>query len=73
MNPFEYDLYIKADTNSMGHQNWFYFKLLNNSEDKKTVFLNVCNLKRGFKLVRKGQKIFSRLRKINKTSLKTSI
>lgn len=31
INPFEYDIYIKADTNSMGHQNWFYFRLLNNS------------------------------------------
>ena len=31
INHFEYDIYIKADTNSMGHQNWFYFKLVNNS------------------------------------------
>jgi hypothetical protein len=47
----------------MGHQNWFYFKLFNYSEDKKNIFLNVCNLKRGFKMVKKGQKLFYRFRK----------
>lgn len=35
--------------------------------------MNVCNLKRSFKMIKKGQKFFYRFRKIIKSSLKTSI
>jgi hypothetical protein len=56
----------------MGHQNWFYFKLINWTEDKKNIFLNVSNMRRTFKLIKKGQKVWKRFRKVQ-NMVKTSI
>lgn len=29
LSDLEYDLYMRPDTNSKGHQSWFYFKVAN--------------------------------------------
>ena len=29
IKPNEFDLYLRIDTNTHGHQNWFYFKVHN--------------------------------------------
>lgn len=51
---------MRNDTNTRGHQNWFYFSMKNNSGDKKRVKLNIMNLKRNLNLVREGQRIYAR-------------
>jgi hypothetical protein len=34
VNPTEYNLYLNVDTNTKGHQQWFYFKAKNTFKDK---------------------------------------
>ena len=46
----QYDLYLKNDTNTHGHQSWFNFRLRNNQSHSTTIFLSICNIKRDLKL-----------------------
>ncbi|CAD8050123.1 unnamed protein product [Paramecium sonneborni] len=50
----EYNLFMRIDTNSIGHSNWFYFKTTNN-EQKKIKF-NICNFTKSQSLYLKGMK-----------------
>lgn len=42
---FEYDLYMRVDTNTRGHHQWFYFSIQYDSGyfSEKTIKFNVCN------------------------------
>lgn len=51
----EYDLYMRSDTNTYGYYKWFYFRMLNKSEDR-VVKLNICNYKEQHSLFNQGQK-----------------
>lgn len=51
----EYDLYMRSDTNTYGNYKWFYFKVLNKSEDR-CVKLNIVNFKERHSLFNQGQK-----------------
>jgi cytosolic carboxypeptidase protein 2/3 len=39
----EYDCFIRSDTNTKGHTNWYYFKV-SNKKYIGTVQFNVCNI-----------------------------
>jgi len=34
----EYQLYMQVDTNTRGHQQWFYFRVRNTRADRKYTF-----------------------------------
>ena len=53
----EYNVFLRIDTNTRGHQSWFYFKVSNNFDEKKRIRINVCNVKRKFRMLASGQKI----------------
>ncbi|CAK55630.1 unnamed protein product (macronuclear) [Paramecium tetraurelia] len=50
----EYNLYMRIDTNSIGHSNWFYFKITQNEQRK--VKFNICNFTKPQSLYIKGMK-----------------
>jgi hypothetical protein len=39
----EYDCFIRSDTNTLGHTNWYYFKV-NNKKHIGVVQFNICNI-----------------------------
>ena len=43
VNDHEYDLFLRIDSNTRGHLNWFYFMIKNGQPGKK-IRLNICNL-----------------------------
>ena len=51
----EYDLYMRSDSNTYGNYKWFYFKVINKSEDR-AVKLNIVNFKELHSLFNEGQK-----------------
>jgi hypothetical protein len=62
MSPTEYNLYLNVDTNTKGHQQWFYFKVKNTFKDKKYTF-NIRNFTKPFSLYRQGMKIMMKSKK----------
>lgn len=42
INVNEYKLYMRVDTNSKGHSNWYYFKVFN-KEMKGKIKFQICN------------------------------
>ncbi|CAD8045932.1 unnamed protein product [Paramecium primaurelia] len=50
----EYNLFMRIDTNSIGHSNWFYFKTTNNQLNK--IKFNICNFTKPQSLYTKGMK-----------------
>ncbi|CAD8051772.1 unnamed protein product [Paramecium sonneborni] len=50
----EYNLYMRIDTNSLGHSNWFYFKITQNEQTK--IKFNICNFTKPQSLYTKGMK-----------------
>lgn len=63
-------MYLRNDTNTHGHQNWFYFMIKNHTNEVKSVTINVCNVKRDFSLIHSGQKIFMKEVDPNKIQLR---
>lgn len=55
VGPDEYELYMRVDTNSNGHSNWFYFKVSNNQAGLKVKF-TICNFTKPQSLYQKGMK-----------------
>ena len=51
----EYDLYMKVDTNTRGHNQWFYFKTTN--KNVKTVKFNIMNFTKSESLYNSGMRI----------------
>lgn len=43
MNPSEFDLFLRIDSNTRGHTQWFYFSIRNGKKLGKFTF-NLCNL-----------------------------
>ena len=41
MKEKEYNLFLRPDTNTCGHMQWFYFKVTNSQKCK--VRFNICN------------------------------
>lgn len=58
--PFQYEIYLRNDSNTHGHQAWFCFRIKSNQEQPITVNLSICNIKRDLKLFLEGEKIFVR-------------
>ncbi|KAL4495015.1 hypothetical protein ABPG72_015715 [Tetrahymena utriculariae] len=55
LSDIEYDLYMRPDTNTKGHQSWFYFKI-SNTKANQTVRFNVCNFQKKRSLYQRGLK-----------------
>jgi hypothetical protein len=47
----EFNIFLRIDTNTRGHQSWFYFKVSNTYNETKKVRLNICNVKRRFRMI----------------------
>lgn len=39
--PHEYDLFMRVDSNTRGHNSWFFFRIKNTRAE--SVLLNICN------------------------------
>lgn len=48
----EYDLYMRVDTNTYGHNQWFYFRV--HFKERKTYKFNLCNFTKKASLYSKG-------------------
>ena len=57
----EFDLFLRIDSNTRGHTQWFYFSIQNGSKTGK-VTLNICNLTKANTLYDQGMRpyIFSK-------------
>jgi hypothetical protein len=51
----EYDLYVRVDSNTRGHRQWYNFKVRNLKKLVKYRF-NICNLEKKKSLYARGQK-----------------
>ena len=49
----EYDCFLRSDTNTQGHTNWYYFKVCNRKQ-VGAVQLNICNIVKRRNLYGKG-------------------
>lgn len=57
-NDYEYDLYMRVDTNTRGHHQWFYFTVSYPSTfNKKTVSFTVRNFTKDSSLYNYGMRI----------------
>jgi hypothetical protein len=56
----EYNVMLSVDTNTKGHQSWFYFTVANNTAHKQKIIINICNLKRKFPMIKNGQGVYMR-------------
>ena len=52
----EYDLYMRVDTNTRGHHQWFYFKI-NNKEKVGKVKFNIVNFTKRQSLYMHGMRV----------------
>lgn len=52
---WEYDLFVRVDSNTRGHFNWFNF-VVSGLKAGQRYRLNICNLERGFCLYTRGMK-----------------
>jgi len=59
IQPFEYDLYMRADTNTTGHNQWFYFSIKYNQPlmKGKTITFNICNFTKPHSLYTYGMRV----------------
>lgn len=63
MADLEYDLYMRVDTNTGGHRQWFYFSMRN--ERKCTIRLHIHRFKKTYSLFQRGMRPYLRSRKAN--------
>lgn len=56
----EYDCFMRSDTNTKGHTNWFYFRV-SNGRQVGAVQLNVCNIVKRRNLYGKGMNPYCRV------------
>lgn len=59
----EYDLYMRVDTNTNGHRQWFFFSVKNLLPG--TVRFNIYRFKKKFSLFQRGMKPYVRSMKSN--------
>lgn len=55
-SPNEYDLYMRPDTNSQGHHQWFYFKAVSKRPLGQVKF-NILNFTKSRSLYEQGMKV----------------
>ena len=55
----EYDLFLRVDSNSQGHTQWFYFSVA--SQGRRKVQLNICNLGRSRTLYEKVTEVVTKV------------
>lgn len=55
VNPAEYDLVMRVDSNTKGHTAWFYFKVSNAAQNQKIKF-NIINYSKKYLLYKDGMK-----------------
>lgn len=48
---------LSVDTNTKGHQSWFYFHVTNR-QHKHSIVISICNMKRKLPMVRNGQGVY---------------
>ncbi|CAG9329220.1 unnamed protein product [Blepharisma stoltei] len=53
VNENEYDLYMRPDTNTLGHMHWFYFSVMGIAKPRRVRF-NIVNFSRNSPLYRHG-------------------
>lgn len=56
----EYDCFIRSDTNTKGHTNWYYFSIRNNQE-VGSIRINICNMTKCRNLYSKGMKPYAKI------------
>ena len=54
VGPNEYDLFMRIDSNTIGHLQWFNFRIF--TLKKKKVRINICNFKKNKTLYQRGMK-----------------
>ena len=64
VSELEYDLYLKVDSNTRGHRQWFYFSMKN--EKPCTVKLHLYRFKKVYSLFQRGMRPYFRSRKHSK-------
>ena len=58
----EYKLFMQSDTNTKGHQQWFYFRVTNTRKDMKYKF-HVLNFTKPVCLFRNGMRVWIKSKK----------
>jgi hypothetical protein len=58
----EYDLFMRVDSNTRGHNSWFFFKVRNTRANQAVKF-NLCNFHRTSSLFMSGMRpsVFSKI------------
>jgi hypothetical protein len=56
VTPTEYDLFMRVDSNTRGHLQWYNFTI--RSHKKQALLLNICNFSKGKSLYERGMKPF---------------
>ncbi len=59
MTKGEYDIFMKIDSNTRGHMQWYYFKVKNVSLHK--IKINIVNFRKKRTLYQKGMKPFMKV------------
>jgi len=55
---YEYDLFMRVDTNTRGHHQWFYFSIESNKQFMgKKVRFNIVNFTKSHSLYSQGMKV----------------
>lgn len=61
IGPWEYDLYMRVDTNTRGHLQWFYFSINYDSQEGyfsgRTIKFNICNFTKATALYKHGMRV----------------
>lgn len=61
IGPWEYDLYMRVDTNTRGHLQWFYFSIAYDSNEsyfsERKVKFNICNFTKTTALYKAGMRV----------------
>ncbi len=64
----EYNLYLNVDTNTKGHQQWFYFRVKNTQANKRVTF-TIRNFTKPFSLHKQGMRVFYKSQKKNESDV----
>ena len=62
VRPDEFDCFIRSDTNTKGHTNWYFFKVSNRTQSGK-IKINICNMTKTTNLYSKGMKPYVKVGK----------
>lgn len=64
LRPNEFDLFLRIDSNTRGHLQWFYFSI-SNGQKKDRIRLNICNISKPGTLYEKEMQPYMYSRKCN--------